>query len=258
MSLASFMIATSHGPTDFVAFPVFTMRRFFHTGIWVRSDAGIENPGDLRGKKVGVPEYQQTANVWTRGVLQHEFGVSPTRHGMLHGTWPRDEPRRRDRVYSAGRDSADLRSGRFQSRRDACRRRAGRAAVLFPARKRRRPQHDRSQEAAGSAHAVRRSGCRGAALLRQDRAVSDQPLHGRAPVDCRARAMGRAEPLRRVRRRAGRERAAAEPSCSSRICRSGLLGTCSPRSWRPTRWRTVYGKTAPSSKRSPPISTSKD
>lgn len=77
MSLASFMIATSHGPTGFVAFPVFTMRRFFHTGIWVRNDAGIENPGDLRGKKVGVPEYQQTANVWTRGVLQHEFGVSP-------------------------------------------------------------------------------------------------------------------------------------------------------------------------------------
>lgn len=75
MSLGSFMIATSHGPTAFVAFPVFTIRRFFHIGIFVNTKAGIEKPADLRGKKVGVPEYQQTANVWTRGILQHEFGV---------------------------------------------------------------------------------------------------------------------------------------------------------------------------------------
>lgn len=78
MSLGSFMIATSHGPTDFVAFPVFTARRFFHTGIFVRSAAGIEQPADLRGKKVGVPEFQQTGVVWVRGVLQHEFGVAPS------------------------------------------------------------------------------------------------------------------------------------------------------------------------------------
>jgi 4,5-dihydroxyphthalate decarboxylase len=77
MSLGSFMIATSHGPTDFVAFPVFTARRFFHTGIFVRAAAGIEQPADLRGKKVGVPEFQQTGVVWVRGVLQHEFGVAP-------------------------------------------------------------------------------------------------------------------------------------------------------------------------------------
>jgi 4,5-dihydroxyphthalate decarboxylase len=77
MSLASFMIATSLGPTDFVAFPVFTARRFFHTWIFVRAAAGIEQPADLRGKKVGVPEFQQTGVVWVRGVLQHEFGVAP-------------------------------------------------------------------------------------------------------------------------------------------------------------------------------------
>jgi 4,5-dihydroxyphthalate decarboxylase len=78
MSIASFMIATSHGPTDFVAFPVFTARRFFHTGIFVRTAAGIEKPADLRGKNVGVPEFQQTGVVWVRGVLEHEFGVAPT------------------------------------------------------------------------------------------------------------------------------------------------------------------------------------
>jgi len=78
MSLSSLMIATSHGPTPFVAFPVFTVRRFFHTSIIVRADAGIAVPADLRGKKVGVPEYQQTANIWNRGILQHEFGVHPS------------------------------------------------------------------------------------------------------------------------------------------------------------------------------------
>jgi 4,5-dihydroxyphthalate decarboxylase len=77
MSIASFMIAISRGPTDFVAFPVFTARRFFHTGIFVRTAAGIEQPADLRGKKVGVPEFQQTGVVWVRGVLEHEFGVAP-------------------------------------------------------------------------------------------------------------------------------------------------------------------------------------
>ena len=78
MSVSSLLIATSHGPTPFVAFPVFTVRRFFHTSIIVRSDAGINEPADLRGKKVGVPEYQQTANIWNRGILQHEFGVHPS------------------------------------------------------------------------------------------------------------------------------------------------------------------------------------
>lgn len=77
MSCASFMIATSHGPTDWVGLPVFTMRHFFHTRILVREGAGIETPADLKGKRVGVPEYQQTAAVWSRGVLQDEFGVAP-------------------------------------------------------------------------------------------------------------------------------------------------------------------------------------
>jgi 4,5-dihydroxyphthalate decarboxylase len=43
----------------------------------VRRAAGIEKPADLKGKRVGVPEYQQTAALWGRGVLQHEFGVTP-------------------------------------------------------------------------------------------------------------------------------------------------------------------------------------
>src|SRR2546421_7011961 len=77
MSMSSLLISTSRGPTPWVALPVFTTREFFHTRILVRADAGIAAPSDLRGKRVGVPEYQQTAAIWGRGVLQHEFGVHP-------------------------------------------------------------------------------------------------------------------------------------------------------------------------------------
>jgi 4,5-dihydroxyphthalate decarboxylase len=75
MSLSSLFIAVSRGVTDWVAIPVYTMRQFFHTRILVRTDAGIEAPADLKGKRVGVPEYQQTSAIWSRGILEHEFGL---------------------------------------------------------------------------------------------------------------------------------------------------------------------------------------
>ena len=77
MSCSSFMIVTGQGDTRFVGVPIYTTRRFYHTFILVRRDAKIEAPADLKGKRVGVPEYQQTAALWARGVLQHEFGVHP-------------------------------------------------------------------------------------------------------------------------------------------------------------------------------------
>jgi len=77
MSVASLTIATSHAPTEWVALPVFSMRRFFHSQILVRAAARIEQPSDLRGKRIGVPEYQQTGAVWCRGVLSDEFGLDP-------------------------------------------------------------------------------------------------------------------------------------------------------------------------------------
>jgi len=76
MSLSSFLIAKSQG-SDLVAIPAFPSRRFFHTELDARADAGIESPADLAGKRVGVPEYQQTAALWLRGILQHDFGVDP-------------------------------------------------------------------------------------------------------------------------------------------------------------------------------------
>jgi 4,5-dihydroxyphthalate decarboxylase len=77
MSFSSLMMARARGDDRWVGLPIFTTRRFFHTGILARRDAGINSPADLKGKRVGVPEYQQTAALWTRGILQHEFGVAP-------------------------------------------------------------------------------------------------------------------------------------------------------------------------------------
>jgi 4,5-dihydroxyphthalate decarboxylase len=77
MSMSSLTIATAQGPTPWVAIPVFTTREFFHLRALVRVASGIKAPADLKGKRVGVPEYQQTAAIWGRGVLQHEFGVHP-------------------------------------------------------------------------------------------------------------------------------------------------------------------------------------
>ena len=77
MSCSSLTIATSQAPTEWVGLPVFTSRRFFHTGVLIRTDRGIEKPADLAGKKVGVPEFQQTAALWTRSVLRSEYGVDP-------------------------------------------------------------------------------------------------------------------------------------------------------------------------------------
>jgi 4,5-dihydroxyphthalate decarboxylase len=75
MSMSSLMMARSKGDERWVGIPVFTTRRFFHAGTLVRRDAKIDQPADLKGKRVGVPEYQQTAALWARGVLQHDFGV---------------------------------------------------------------------------------------------------------------------------------------------------------------------------------------
>ena len=78
MSLATLAIALSRGERRWVALPIFTTRFFSHTQIMIRDDRGITRPEDLKGKRIGVPEYQQTSAVWSRGVLQHEFGVQPT------------------------------------------------------------------------------------------------------------------------------------------------------------------------------------
>ena len=75
MSISSYLIASSIG-SDLIAIPAFPSRRFMHIELLCHIDAGIDKPEDLAGKRLGVGEYQQTAALWTRGILEHDFGVS--------------------------------------------------------------------------------------------------------------------------------------------------------------------------------------
>ena len=75
MSLSSYVKSMDADPSPFVALPVYTSRQFRHAGIFVNADAGIDKPEDLRGKVVGTPEWQLTANVWIRGTLADRYGV---------------------------------------------------------------------------------------------------------------------------------------------------------------------------------------
>jgi 4,5-dihydroxyphthalate decarboxylase len=77
MSMSELMMIRARGDDRFIGIPVFTTRRFYHTGILVRKDAGIVSPADLKRKRVGVPEYIQTSALWTRGVIENEFGIAP-------------------------------------------------------------------------------------------------------------------------------------------------------------------------------------
>jgi 4,5-dihydroxyphthalate decarboxylase len=75
MSMSSYLIAKSQG-ADMIALPVFPSRRLFQTELSYHVDSGITKPEDLADKKLGVAEYQQTAALWIRGILEHDFGVS--------------------------------------------------------------------------------------------------------------------------------------------------------------------------------------
>ena len=75
LSFSSHMRVTSQGKADYVGIPAFVSRVFRHSGFYVRTDRGIEKPEDLRGKLVGTPEYQMTAPVWMRGILEDQYGI---------------------------------------------------------------------------------------------------------------------------------------------------------------------------------------
>ena len=77
MSLASYVILKARGQCPFVAIPVMLSKMFRHDCIYVRTDAGIHEPADLRGKRIGVAQYSSTAIVFIKGMLQHDYGVLP-------------------------------------------------------------------------------------------------------------------------------------------------------------------------------------
>jgi hypothetical protein len=75
MSLSTYVATLDREPRPFVALPVFTSRMFRHGGIYINAHAGISSPSDLRGKRIGAPEFQLTAGVWIRGILAEHHGV---------------------------------------------------------------------------------------------------------------------------------------------------------------------------------------
>lgn len=77
LSLSSFAVKAAASDRAYVGVPVFPSRAFRHTCVVVRNDRGIARPEDLRGRRIGIPEYQLTANVWMRALLEDEQGCAP-------------------------------------------------------------------------------------------------------------------------------------------------------------------------------------
>ena len=95
LSMSSFTVKTADGTCPYIGVPAFPSRAFRHTSIYVRRDR-IKAPAGLKGRKIGLPEYQLTANVWARAILQDDFGVKPS-----DVTWVRggiEEPGRPEKI----------------------------------------------------------------------------------------------------------------------------------------------------------------
>jgi 4,5-dihydroxyphthalate decarboxylase len=84
LSLSSYTVKTAQNDCPYIAVPAFVSRAFRHTSIYVRTDR-VKKPQDLKGRKVGLPEYQLTANVWARALLDDDYGVTPADIHWIRG-----------------------------------------------------------------------------------------------------------------------------------------------------------------------------
>jgi len=75
MSMGRYVATLSSGDSPFVAIPVFPSRMFRHSAIYVKTNGSVRTPKDLRGARVGVPEWAQTAGIYVRGLLADEYKV---------------------------------------------------------------------------------------------------------------------------------------------------------------------------------------
>lgn len=107
VSMSSYLMARDKGYPRLIAIPVFPSRFFRHSFIYINTDSGIEGPKDLVGKRVGVPEYQITAAVWVRGVLQHEYGVEPEKVKWFTGG--AEDPGRQEKLRPDLAKNIDIR-----------------------------------------------------------------------------------------------------------------------------------------------------
>ena len=95
LSMSSYTVKTAAGNCPYIAVPVFPSRAFRHTSIYVRTDR-IQSPADLKGKRIGLPEYQLTANVWVRMILEEEYGVRPADVTWVRGGY--EQPGRVEKI----------------------------------------------------------------------------------------------------------------------------------------------------------------
>lgn len=95
LSMSSYSVKTAAGTSPYIAVPVFPSRAFRHTSVYVRTDR-IREPADLKGKRVGVPEYQLTANVWVRMFLEEDYGVRPSDITWVRGGY--EDPGRVEKI----------------------------------------------------------------------------------------------------------------------------------------------------------------
>jgi 4,5-dihydroxyphthalate decarboxylase len=95
LSMSSFTVKTAQGNCPYVGVPAFVSRAFRHNSIYVRTDR-IKKPADLKGKRIGLPEYQLTACVWARIILEDDFGVKPSDVIWVRGGI--DDPSRPEKI----------------------------------------------------------------------------------------------------------------------------------------------------------------
>jgi 4,5-dihydroxyphthalate decarboxylase len=95
IGFSPYLIALSRGTPPYVAVPAFLSRMFRHSAVYIRTDRGIEGPADLRGKQIGVPEYQMSAVMWFRGFLLDQHGISARDMNWVQGGL--ENPGRRDK-----------------------------------------------------------------------------------------------------------------------------------------------------------------
>jgi 4,5-dihydroxyphthalate decarboxylase len=96
MSLSSYVASLGQAEPRFIAIPAFPSRYFRHSCIFVSAKSGIRRPEELKGKRIGVPEYQMTAPVWIRGILSDDYGVKVT--DVQHLSGGEEEPGRDEKL----------------------------------------------------------------------------------------------------------------------------------------------------------------
>jgi 4,5-dihydroxyphthalate decarboxylase len=96
MSLSSYTASLGMEQPPFIAIPAFPSRYFRHSCIFVSAKSGIGRPEDLKGRRIGVPEYQMTAPVWIRGILSDDHGVKVT--DVEHLSGGEEEPGRTEKL----------------------------------------------------------------------------------------------------------------------------------------------------------------